>query len=242
VDELRRKQSIIRLAAYLSMLIAVLYVAIGVCMSIDPAERYRGEEYYQVLVEQPTVALTWRPIFIIIGILTLPVMNAVTRKVRSEDGRWEGVLQWALICGYAGCVVLAIDWMREVVGMQAFIEAIKSNDVVAQTALKLDGRLGMDPNYVWKFDGLGFWYLTVSLLGLRNKVFPKGLNIFGVIVGICLILAGWFTITDTLITIGGVQIAALQIPAALGGTLFGPIYHMWLGIAMRRDAAGMLEA
>ena len=48
-----------------------------------------------------------------------------------------------------------------------------------------------------------------------------------------------FGITDTVIHVGEGQIAAMQIPAAIGGSICGPVFHCWLGLLLIRAGGGL---
>lgn len=231
-------KSIYRFGGWISLAIAVGFFLVGVLVAIDPAERLRGDAIFKVFAEQPTIPLAWRYIFVAIGILSVAVINALSRYVRRPgDEDWEGIVQFCTITALAGTIVSALDWMREIIGISLLAEAHVAGDLVAITALKMDSYLSFDPNFVWKFGLLGFFYLLISLLAWRNRSLPQGLAVWGVVTGVLLNLAMVFGITDTVIPIGKGQIAAMQIPAAIGGSICGPVFHFWLGLLLIRAGA-----
>lgn len=231
-------KSIYRFGGWISLVVAVGFFLVGVLVAIDPAERLRGDAIYQAFAEQPTIPLTWRYIFVAIGILSVAVINALSRYVRrTGDEDWEGIVQFFTIAALAGTILSALDWMREIIGIALLAEAHVAGNLVAITALKMDAHLSFDPHFIWKFGLLGLFYLLISLLAWRNHSLPRGLVAWGILTGVLLNLAMLFGITDTVIPIGEGQIAAMQIPAAIGGSICGPVFHFWLGLLLIRAGA-----
>ena len=133
--------------------------------------------------------------------------------------------------------------MREIIGISLLAEAHVAGNLAAIAALKMDAHLSFDPHFLWKFGLLGFFYLLISVLAWRNRSLPQGLAAWGVLTGVLLNLAMVFGITDTVIPVGEGQIAAMQIPAAIGGSICGPVFHFWLGLLLiRAGAVGGLSA
>ncbi len=231
-------KSIYRFGGWISLVVAVGFFLVGVLVAIDPAERLRGDAIYRSFAEQPTIPLVWRYIFVAIGILSVAVINALSRYVRRPgDEAWEGIVQFCTLTALAGTILSALDWMREIIGISLLVEAHVAGNLTAITALKMDAQLSFDPHFVWKFGLLGFFYFLISLLAWRTRSLPRGLAAWGVLTGVLLNLAMVFGITDTVIPIGKGQIAAMQIPAAIGGSICGPVFHCWLGLLLIRAGA-----
>lgn len=237
-------KSIYRFGGWISLAVAVGFFLVGVLVAIDPAERLRGDAIFKAFAEQPAIPLAWRYIFVAIGILSVAVINALSRYVRrSGDEDWEGIVQFCTITALAGTILSALDWMREIIGISLLAKAHVAGDLVAVTALKMDAHLSFDPHFLWKFGLLGLFYLLISLLAWRNASLPRGLTTWGILTGVLLNLAMVFGITDTVIPIGQGQIAAMQIPAAIGGSICGPVFHCWLGLLLlRAGTVGGLSA
>lgn len=228
-------KSIYRFGGWVSMVVALGFFFVGILVSIDPAERLRGDAIYQVFAEQPTIPLAWRYIFVAIGILSIAVINALARYVRRRgDEHWEGIVQFSLVTALAGTILSALDWMREIVGISQLAEAHILGNAAAIEALKMDAHLGFDPHFLWKFGLLGLFYLLIGILARRNRSLPKGLALWGIATGVLLNLAMVLGITDTVIPVGEGQIAAMQIPAAIGGSICGPVFHFWLALLLIR--------
>lgn len=237
-------KSIYRFGGWISLVVAVGFFLVGILVAIDPAERLRGEAIYQAFAEHPTIPLLWRYLFVAIGILSVAVINALGRYVRRPgDEHWEGIMQFCTITALAGTILSALDWMREIIGISLLAEAHTAGNQVAIAALKMDAHLSFDPHFIWKFGLLGFFYFLISLLAWKNGSLPRGLTFWGILTGVLLNLAMVFGITDTVIPIGEGQIAAMQIPAAIGGSICGPVFHCWLGLLLiRAGAIGSLSA
>jgi len=237
-------KSVYRFGGWISLVVAVGFFLVGVLVAIDPAERLRGDAIYRAFAEQPAIPLAWRYIFVVIGILSVAVINALSRYVRRPgDGDWEGIVQFCTITALAGTILSALDWMREIIGISLLAEAHVAGNLAAIAALKMDAHLSFDPHFLWKFGLLGFFYLLISVLAWRNRSLPQGLAAWGVLTGVLLNLAMVFGITDTVIPVGEGQIAAMQIPAAIGGSICGPVFHFWLGLLLiRAGAVGGLSA
>lgn len=228
-------KSIYRFGGWVSMVVAVGFFLIGILVSIDPAERLRGDAIFQVFAEQPAIPLAWRFIFVAIGILSIAVINALARYARRKgDEHWEGIIQFSVVTALAGTILSALDWMREIAGISQLAQAHVLGNEAAIEALKMDAYLGFDPHFLWKFGLLGLFYLLIGILARRNRSLPGGLALWGIATGLLLNLAMVLGITDTVIQVGGGQIAAMQIPAAIGGSICGPVFHFWLGLLLVR--------
>ena len=63
---------------------------------------------------------------------------------------------------------------------------------------------------------------------IKTKQLSKTASIFGILSFVCLITAMIFGMTDTLLKFeNGVELAVMQIPAAIGGAIGAPVFHIW---------------
>jgi hypothetical protein len=90
----------------------------------------------------------------------------------------------------------------------------------------------IDAEGLFRWGGVGLWYIVIGWLGLRNAQFSRALALFGIGSGIGYIFAMIFGITETFIP--GTQIPAQAVAAMLAGGFIAPIFHVWLGIKLRR--------
>jgi hypothetical protein len=227
-----------------SILMTVAFIWIGIALMLDPVEQQRGEAFWQAYVEQPWMSLSWRSTFVIVGLLTLFVIPAATRLVRSEDGALEGLLHWTTALAYIGTAAGAIDFLRGIAMSDALIEAYTTGDVVAQTAVKTSLLAAIDANGVFRWGGVGLWYVVIGWLGMRNAKFSRTLAFFGIGSGVGYIFAMIFGITETFIP--GTQIPAQAVAAMIAGAFVAPVFHVWLGIVLRKagnqQSAGLLRS
>ncbi len=232
-NEIKREKmlSIGNFGAGASLIIGILYLAIGILLPIDPAEKYRGTEFYNQIAAHPFIPHLWRYIFVIVGFLTLIWITTAITYVREKSYEWEGFYRWVSIIGYIGCIMTVVEWMRELFAMKVMTLWSTGNEMY-RIACEV-AAMPVDPDFVWKFGGLGLWYLVTCLLAQRCKVFTKGSNILGMVIGIDLILTMVFGMADTIIYMGDTQMTVMQITALLGGIL-GAIYHIRMFFVVRK--------
>ncbi|WP_379129627.1 hypothetical protein [Paenibacillus sp. sgz500958] len=229
-----KKMSIYTSGMWVSLFIGLLYTGIGILMPIDPAERYRGTEFYEQIAAHPFIPHLWRYIFVVIGFLSLYWISTAVTIVRTKSYEWEGFYKWVNLLGYGGAVMLCIEWMREIFIMKV-MTLYSNGDEMHRVALEV-AAFPVDPDFIWMFGGFGLWYLVTSLLARRNQVFSSKINILGIVVGIDLILTMVFAMTDTIIYFENGQMTVMQITALLGG-IMGAVYHIWMFFDMRKNKA-----
>lgn len=230
-------KSHLRLIWIISIILAILFVIVGVCMGIDPAERQRGESFFLTLIEHPEIPYLWRIIFIIAGFLNISFMLGLSFYLKSKTDKWIAILQWITIIGIVSSILHSIDWMREI-GLINYYRNMHAKEGIEglRMAIKYAGVLAnVDHEFIWRFGGFGVYVLFTSIIALKDKLLPKGATIFGILAGVCLILTMIFGITDVKITIGNFQMAAMPIPSALGGSIFGPIWLICTGFALKKE-------
>ena len=78
------------------------------------------------------------------------------------------------------------------------------------------------------FGGMGLWVVIVGVLARRRAVLPRGFAV------VCAIKAlGFWTILAGILS---GKLLVTQVGAAVGGLVGGPLYHVWIGVVMRRRA------
>ncbi|WP_151732831.1 hypothetical protein [Paenibacillus tengchongensis] len=229
-----KKMSIYTGGMWVSLIIGLLYTGIGILMPLDPAEKYRGTEFYEQIAAHPFIPHFWRYIFVVIGFLSLYWINAAVTVVRTKSYKWEGLYRWVTILGYGGAAMLCIEWMREIFIMKVMTLYSSGNEMY-RTALEV-AAFPVDPDFLWMFGGFGLWYLVTSLLAKDSGIFSRKLNILGIIVGLDLVLTMVFAMTDTIIYFDGGQMTVMQITALLGG-IAGAVYHIWMFFDMKKNKA-----
>jgi len=125
----------------------------------------------------------------------------------------------------AAVIVVYYTWFLAT--MPATVALYNSGDAVTKASITVN-----DPkvpfNWVswFMFGGMGLWVAVIGALVYKKRTLPGG---FGVV---CIIKTCGFWITLAGITLG--QFSIVQIGAILGGLIGGPIYHIWIGIVLRR--------
>lgn len=229
----KHSKSIFKWGGVASILMTVAFIWIGIAMMLDPVERYRGEEFWVMAAQQPTIQLSWRMAFFFVGILALAVIPAVTRWVRAEDGYGEGLLHWTSLLAYIGSASVAIDSMRGVFLVRDnLIEAYATGDKMYQMAAKMALIGSTDAQGVFQYGGVGLWYIVVGIMALKTGKLPKVLSCFIIAGGIGYLSTLLFGQTDTFIP--GTEIAAQAIAALVAGALISPVLHTWLGLILFR--------
>lgn len=215
---------------WISLVIGILYLGVGILLPIDPAEKYRGTEFYEQIAANPLIPHLWRYIFVAIGFLSISWISSAVSYVRTKSYEWESFYRWSTILGYGGAVMLSLEWMREVFIMK-IMTLYSSGSEMYRIACEV-AAFPLDPDFLWKFGGFGLWYLMTSILALKNNQFNSKINKLGIAVGIDLILTMVFGITDTIMYFSWGQLTVMQITALLGGIL-GAIYHIWMFFVMK---------
>ncbi len=226
-----KKMSMYNTGRWISLLIGILYIGIGILLPIDPAEKYRGTEFYEQIAAHPLIPHMWRYIFVAIGFLSISWISSAISYVRTKSYEWEGLYQWACVLGYGGAIMLCLEWMREVFIMKVMTLYSTGNEMY-RVACEV-AAFPLDPDFLWMFGGFGFWYFITSLLALRNNMFQPKINKLGIFVGIDLMLTMFFGITDTIVYFSWGQLTIMQITALLGGIL-GAVYHVRMFFVMKK--------
>jgi hypothetical protein len=237
--EVKKNSSIISWGMWASLVIGVLYFAIGVLMVFDPAEKYRGVEYLNQLYRHPVIPHIWRYMFVIVAFLTILWISAADVIIRNKSHEAEGLYRWVKIMGYAAAVISAIQWYKEIYQWH-FLENWISQSQEYISLIQAIG-VGIDPDYLWMFGALGAWYLVSSILAKKHKIFNKKINVFGILSGVALLLTMIFAMTDIIVKFpDGSQMAVMQFTSLLGG-VSGAFYHVFAFAAIRKNKKGMIE-
>ncbi len=220
----KKEQSVITWGRWASLIIGICYFGIGVLMIFDPAEKYRGEEYMNQLYLNPLIPHIWRYMFVLVAFITILWISGADVVIRRKSHEWEGLYLWVKIMGYGAAIVSAIQWYKEIYQWN-YIENYTEQSDIYKTLIPIIGT-GIDPDYLWMFGALGAWYLVSSCLAMKNGIFNKTINIFGILSGVFLLLTMYFAMTDILVYFpNGNQMAVMQF-TSMGGGVCGAFYHV----------------
>jgi hypothetical protein len=158
------------------------------------------------------VVLTWLTFGLAGAALATPVAVALYLRLRDTDRAFALL---ALLFGF----VAALGQLEN----SSLALAISVGDMVGESS---------DPAGHFRFGLLGLSLFIVGYLILRGGALPRGLGFLGVAGGILLLLTYVGRVTgvidpDTKITV---------LPPVLYGVVVHPIFYVWLGLTLRRQA------
>ena len=151
------------------------------------------------------------------GVLGIQVMAALYRRLRDVD---PGFALVGFMLGFAGALGSTIHGAFDLAN--AFHEP---------AALASDVPNAVDPRGVLTFGVAGFAVLVLSRLMTRGGGFPARLGILGYVSGILLVLIylGRLIVLDPASPL-------VLVPAALEGFIVNPVWYIWIGLTLWRDA------
>lgn len=233
----KQAQSIYNFGMICSWIVGLAYVAIAVLLILDPAEANVDNlaSFYQTLREKPLIPFAWRLVFVGVGFLTIPCITAISKFVRTQSTEWEGFYQWTLILGYVGTIMSAIEWMREYFAIKAMVYFFPQADKMYRIATEV-AAMPIDPDFLWKFGGLGLWYFVVSILAYRKAIVPKWLGVFGMLLGGTLIIAMIGGIFDSMVNLGIIKISLQQLAGFIAGVIFAPVFHIGMAFLLQKNS------
>ena len=96
-----------------------------------------------------------------------------------------------------------------------------------KAALTVPGALeGLDPQPWLRLGAVGLWVLVVSLLALRDGIWPKPLAY----VGIGSAIVYWLSVAGIVLRLASV----IRIKAGASAFMLVPIWYIWLGLRLRK--------
>lgn len=172
----------------------------------------------------PLLLVLWQ--MVATAVLGLAVVPALSRWVLRDN---EGWVRWAINLGTVGFAVSAVSNALSARKLPGIANAFVAGDASTKAALVPLWRSTLDFEGLWQFGAVGFWIFVVSFLLLRGNKLTPALAYVGVALGVVHWLApvGLFMRNQTVILIA-VGLAAI----------LGPIWYIWIGLVMRRQAAG----
>jgi hypothetical protein len=157
-----------------------------------------------------------------LGILGLIVVPAFAELFKAQN---EGWVRWTSNLALLGFAVAAVSNLLTYARLPAIAAAFVAGDASTKAALVPIWRSTLDLYGVWNDGVIGVWILTLSLLTLSGKIFPRILAVLGVLAGIFLFLIpiAFFIKTPSL----------FLVAAILGGTA-STVWMIWAGGIVRR--------
>jgi len=208
-----------------SILLGVSYVLVGALYLVLPVDQRSAPTdlaFYTSVLQSPGLLRIYYLMFALGAVLGLGVVPAISERMQSVH---EGWVRWTANLAFLGFAVTAIDFFK-VWAIQVYrAEIFVNGDASTQAAISATSD-GLDPQGWLSFGMVGAWVLAVSLLALRENLWPKSLSY----AGIALASIYWLIVVGFVF---GIDIL-LSIAAALGGVVLAPIWYIWAGFRLRQ--------
>lgn len=179
---------LLRWGAWAALAEGALYVLcfLGLALFPQPEAGWPMDRKLAFVLAHRGTQTLWGPTYLICGALLVPLALALEARLREGAAAWvRPATCFALI--WAG--LLLASGMVDMVGLRtvARLHAAGSPEAVpVWVALNVvHEALGGGVEVVG-----GLWCLLISLAGLRARVFPRGLNYLGLLVGFAGVLTG----------------------------------------------------
>lgn len=214
-----------KLGGFCSILLGVSYVLVGALYLLLPADQKTAPDelaFYTSVAESPGLLRIYYLMFALGAVLALGAVPAISESVRNVH---EGWVRWTTNLAILGFAVTAIDFFK-VWAIQVYRAEIFINGDASTRAAIAATSDGLDPQGWLSFGMVGAWVLAVSLLALRENLWPKSLSY----VGIALAGIYWLIVVGNVFGIG----ILLSIAAALGGVILAPVWYIWVGLRLRQ--------
>jgi hypothetical protein len=168
-----------------------------------------------VLGSPRVVATTWLAIGLLGALLATPVSVALYYLLRETD---RGFALLALLLGLAATLG---QFENSALGLGGSL----TTGIVSQAG-------PADPFGAFRFGLLGVALLIVGWLAVRSGALPRGLGYMAVIGGILLVLTYVGRLTGVIDPATRITV----LPPVLYGIVIHPIFYIWLGLTLRREA------
>jgi hypothetical protein len=123
-----------------------------------------------------------------------------------------------------GYAVTAIGYVLTLARLPGIAKAYVAGDAATKAALAVTWKSTPDLFGFWGYGAIGLWVLCLSILFLRHHIFPGLLNVLGLVVAAL----------SFLIPLGDYfKVQTLILAAAGGGAVAGPVWYIWIGLALR---------
>lgn len=221
--------SLFKLGGACSMLLGISYLGVGLTtLLLPPAVTYANDVQSPLMYFEANkgmlLAQYWA--FTLVGLFGLAVVPAASAMVQHLD---EGWVRWTGALARLGFAVTILDNYWAIVVTPAQAAAYVAGSAVARQALTLPGAPQfMDVQGWLGYGAVGAWIVTVSMLALRGRVWPRGLSVVGIAGGLAYLVA-----LASLILPGYRVLTLVAAPAA---AILGPVLYIWLGVVLRRTS------
>ncbi len=179
-------------------------------------ETKSGFDKLKFIIDNKTIYQTWiLLIYVLFGIVLVPLTVSLSENFKEQNTIWTKITP---VFGFIWAGLVIASGMIGVIGIDSVstIYDLDSNAALTfwKTIEAIQNGLGGGVEIIG-----GLWVFLISLVGLKQSVFNKFLNYFGLIVG----CAGILTIIPGLNDLGAV-FGLTQI-----------VWFIWIGIAMIKN-------
>ena len=220
-----KDNSLFRLGGACAILLGIVSALSGITYLLLPADQRLGVPAAKILpsIAQGAPLLKLQLLELALtGVFGLIVVPAFAVLFSSEN---EGWVRWTSNLATLGFAVGAVSNLFSFARLPAIAAAFVAGDASVKAALVPVWRSTLDLYGVWNDGVIGVWILTLSLLTLSGKIFPRTLAIIGVLAGISLFLIPLAFIIKT---------PSMFLLAAILGGATSTIWMIWGGGIVRR--------
>lgn len=223
---MENKDSFIKAAGIIAIIIGILYLLIGVNYLFMPGaqKEYLSPEFWPSFAEQSISGNIQSIAFALIGFLALGLIPIITKLA---GGEISSFLRWMMLLGVLGFAVHAVEEIRTMALAARIADAYVNGDAGIKSAIGALGLQHIDPLHIFKFGLVGLWIFVVNLYGLSKKTLPSILCIIGIIGAV----AFWIDLVGNVF-----QAVPLITIAAIIAIIVGPVWYIWMGIVITRKA------
>ncbi|HLF27566.1 MAG TPA: DUF4386 family protein [Anaerolineae bacterium] len=225
-------KSFVRIGGLAGILLALsAWAAVGLYFALVPAAQQLpvsdANAYLASLVQNSTGTLLFNGLYALIALWSLIATVAVYYHLRRIGEAWAF---FALVVGAFNAAATIVASLQQLAQLRYVIGLYATAPDAAAIALGQPAPL--NPFNLMTAGLTSIWFLVTALLILRSEL-PKLLGYLG-LVAFADLAVGFIA------SLAGVPLVAV-IAAGIAGAVGGPVFWLWLGVLLRRDAARVSE-
>ena len=223
------RNSVLKFGGISAFVVGILYLLVGATHFLLPRSQLRGaggvdSSFFVSLAKTSLVFEVHYWIVALLALFGIAVLLAYFELLRPHR---TGILCWSAVVGVIGAALSIVDFAFVAVEVPRIAERFVDSKLEIQSALLMMGMPHLDPCFLaWGLGGV--WAIASNCTALRHKLIPPLLGYLGILGGVLfeLVFLGAALQSPTLV----------DISVGLGGFFVGPIWYIWMGFVLRRDA------
>jgi hypothetical protein len=224
-----KDNSLYKLGGICAILLAVSNLVAGVTGALIPSNLWgvpNAQSPFMYWEENKILLLTNWWALLLGAVFALAVIPAISKTVQHLN---EGWVRWMSTLATIAFAVVILDNYWSIVLTTARANAYITGNEAIRATLSVPGAPQQSDVQGWLANGaVGLYVLVVSLLALRENIWPKGLAYMGVFSALYSFLSLAALVIPSLVLSGlGTILAGIS-------ALFIPIWLIWVGIFLRR--------